>query len=461
MDETRIHTPTATGVSGNTLGGIPVESPETRKSLIYSLWDGILSNGMLALAETFAIAAAVALQAPVMAIALLSCLPLFLGSMGQFFLPGLINPKRGRKFYVLLGVRLQSAFLFLTGFMGWLPEPYAVWGYLAAFVLSGMFGNSVVGLWVAWMGDLVPPNIRGRHFAWRNSFFAWSHLSVSLTAGVVARDFTSQSAPWVLFAAVFGLAALLRYLSMRCIEKQHEPIPEGTEETRTAIWFKPSRDFLTYAGATALFQGAAAMVGPFFGVWYLRDLQFNYLTFAIAAACTVVGSIVSLPFWGRFADRHGNRLTLRISGLLICMVPLPSLYFHDPLPIWIINVFGGLSWAGYNLASFNFMLHAAGRKNQVRHIALASALTGTAILVMTLLGGFLATRLPVIFTWPLQTLFLLSAGMRLATYLLFFTRLADFGEKPQGSSEEAFAVIPGYRVGMGLLRNAFRAFRGV
>src|SRR3712207_1179146 len=69
------------------LGGIEVGSPLVKKALLFSFWDGILCNGMIALNETFTIAGAVSLKASPMAIAMLSALPALLGSVAQFFVP--------------------------------------------------------------------------------------------------------------------------------------------------------------------------------------------------------------------------------------------------------------------------------------------------------------------------------------------------------------------------------------
>jgi hypothetical protein len=142
------------------------------------------------------------------------------------------------------------------------------------------------------------------------------------------------------------------------------------------------------------------------------------------------------------------------------VVPLPYLFFTSEPAVWLINAGAGIAWAGYNLVSFNHMLSASENKNRARLTAYASTVTGIVVFTMTLLGGFLATRLPTLFAWQLQTLFLLSALVRLATFSLFFPRFHEYAPPPGQGAEELFNQIPGYRVGLGLLRNFFRAFRG-
>jgi len=394
-----------------------------------------------------------------MAIALLGSTPLLLGSLGQYFLPAVVDVRHARKAHVLVGVGLQSTFLLLTAVTGFLPGPYAAWAYVASIALAGVSANVTTASWASWMGDLVPLEIRGRHFAWRSRLFAFVNLSVAMLAGFSAMSYSTQNAPWTFFTGIFLAAGLSRAVSYQMLKRQYEPpVPRAD---RAPDWrVLPSHDFRTFCWAHALMQGAAAMSAPFFTVWYLRDLHFNYLALALTSSCTIVGNIVSLPVWGKLADRLGNRAILRVSGLLVCMVPLPYLLLTSQTAVFAINVVGGISWAGYNLVSFNHLLSASENKDRARLSAYASAVTGVVVFTMTLLGGFLATRLPAWFTFRLQTLFLASALVRLLTFSFFFPRLHEYGPVAGQHAQELFNEIPGYRVGLGLLRNFFRAFRG-
>ena len=441
------------------LGGIEVPRPEVRHALVLSFWDGTFSTAMVALTETFAIAGAVSLHAPTMAIALLGSTPLLLGALGQYFLPAIIDVQHARKTQVLVGVGLQSCFLGVAAFAGFLQARFAAWAFIACIVLAGVSANVTTSAWVSWMGDLVPAEARGRHFAWRNRLFAFVNLSCALSAGVLAANYSTRNAPWTFFTGLFLVAGLCRAMSYQMLRRQYEPPISPLH--RDSEWrVRPSKDFKTFCLAHALVQGAAAMSGPFFNVWYLRDLHFNYLALSLSSCSTIAGSIISLPLWSRLSDHLGNRATLRWAGLLVGLAPLPYLFCTSAVGIWLINAGAGVAWAGYNLVSFNQMLSASENKNRARLTAYASAVTGIVVFSMTLLGGFLATRLPLWFAWQLQTLFLVSALVRLVTFFYFFRRFHEYAPPAGQNAQDLFNEIPGYRVGLGLLRNFFRAFRG-
>lgn len=402
-----------------TLGGLDVGSPLLRQALIYSLFDGMLCSVMVAMADTFSVAAAVRLKAPAMTIALLGSGPLLIGSVGQFFLPLFLNPNQTRKHYVVASVRFQASFLILAGLTGFLPAPYSAWLYVAAFILYGSSGNLFAGLWTSWIRDCVPPQVRGRHFAWRNRFFSLVQLTCAISAGVIARNYSSQNAPWLLFCLLFFIGSIFRFGSGQCLSMQYEP-KQSRLPTRSHVFgFRPSKPFLGFCLAVALLQGTTAMAGPFFNVWFLRDLKFDFLIFTIGTACTVLGTIAFLPVWGRLTDSIGTSKVLRVTGLMCALVPLPYLFGSTPLAVWLFNFYSGIAWGGFNISNFNYLLRTTEKEKSDHYIAFASAVTAISVLLFSLIGGFLSTRLPVLFGWQLQSLFALSSLGRLIVVFVF------------------------------------------
>jgi MFS family permease len=440
------------------LGGIYVGPPLIRGALLNSFRDGIAANGMLALNDTFTVAAAISLRASSMGIALLSSLPALLGSLAQFFLPAWADPAKGRKHYILLGVRLQCLFLFVAGLTGWLPGRWAPAAYIACFVSAAVSANMTGPYWVAWMGDLMPGSARGRHFAWRSVFFSWMYLACSLTAGLISRRYGAHNAPWTLFACVFATAAALRSISYFFIRRQHEPVA-APPEPFAPLKFRPGGEFFRYCAATGLYQGAASMSGPFFAVWYLRDLHFNYLFLSIVLSLTVLGSITFAGFWGRLADHRGAGRVLWIAGFLAALVPFPYVFSCNRWVLWAGAFYSGATWGGYNLANFNQMLNATDRRHRSHYIAFGSLVIGLIGCAFSLLGGFLATRMPVITTWPLQSLFLLSGLLRLGVFLLFFGKFREYRQPITAAPMDIYMELPGFRMGAGLVRTVYRGIK--
>lgn len=360
-----------------------------------------------------------------MTIALLGSAPLLIGSVGQFFLPLFLRQGQTRKHYVVASVRIQAMFLLLAGFTGWLPKPFDSWAYVLAFVLYGSSGNLFAGIWTSWIRDLVPQPIRGRHFAWRNRFFSLTQMVCAVTAGIISRKYSSATAPWIFFTVIFFIGSVCRFISAQCISMQYEPLTVRFP-TKSQVWhFRPSRNFVWFCLSVALFQGATALSGPFFNVWFLRELKFDYLTFTIATASMIAGTILFLPVWGNLIDTIGTSRVLHLTGLMCTFVPVPYLFWGNPISVWLSNFYSGLSWGGFNVANFNYLLRTTEKEKSDHYIAFASAVTAICQFTFSLLGGFLSTRLPVLFTYQLQTLFFVSMIARLAVITVFFGKFSQ------------------------------------
>ncbi len=450
-------TPIATGETH--LGGIYVGPPIIRNALLNSFRDGIAANGMMALNETFAVAAAVSLRASSMAIAMMSSMPMLVGSVGQYLLPALADPNRGRKRYVTQGVAGQVIGLALAACAGWLSPHWAPWVFVILYACSSISVSLSGQYWVAWMGDLMPGSARGRHFAWRSRYFSLMYLSCSLTAGMISRRFDSHHAPWILFFCVFATSALLRSVSFSFLVRQHEPVSGAALEAFSPLRFRPGREFLQYCLATGLFQGAASMSGPFFAVWYLRDLHFNYLFIAISLSLTVLGSIASSGFWGRMADHHGTGPVLFASAMLVAFIPFPYVFSENRYVLWAACVFSGASWGGYNLSNFNHMLTVTDQRHRSHYLAFSTLIIGLLGCGSSMLGGFLATRIPVIMGWRLQSLFLVSGLMRIAFVLILFRGIRRSKAHAPANPLVIYMELPGFRTGAQLIRTVFRGFR--
>lgn len=439
------------------LGGLIVGDSVVKNALSVSIVEGSLCTVMIALTETFAVAAAITLKAPPMAIGLLGSLPLFLASLIQLLLPSLLSPARGRKFYVARGAFLQALFLIACALTGLMKPTVAPYLFIAFFILSGISGSTIGFLWQSWIKDLTPEPIRGRHFAWRNRIFAAIQLCCTLGVGFLARRYTVHTTPWQFYLLIFLVAASFRLSSSVLLHCQFEP--------RTILKKMPlrlrslPRPFLVYAALAALLQGATAFSGPFFSVWFLRDLQLDYLSFTIASAATLSGSLVFLPLWGRWADKFGNFALFRLTALLIAIVPFPYLFWDSREAVWLFNCYSGIVWSGFNLSNFNYLLQASGDEAPERNLAVAAAFSGIAVFCGGALGGIAATRVPELFGWQLRSLFFISGSARVVIALILITVLRPVSGCGAQSAVRLFESLPGYRSGMGLYRTFFRAFR--
>jgi MFS family permease len=162
---------------------------------------------------------------------------------------------------------------------------------------------------------------------------------------------------------------------------------------------------------------ATYVASPFFAVYMLKQLGFSYGIFVIVTASATVANFLFMGFWGRRADKSGHLNVVRLTALMIPLVPVVWLAGHDLIYLIIIQVFSGFAWSGFNLASTNLLYESAAPERRTRAIAVFNALSGTAMCVGAAIGGVIATRLPEIAGQSFLTLFLLSGILRAAAVI--------------------------------------------
>ena len=168
------------------------------------------------------------------------------------------------------------------------------------------------------------------------------------------------------------------------------------------------------------------IAAPFYTAYMLNDLQFSYTVFMLITVSSVLGSLLAMFFWGKFIDNHGNKKVLYICGMLLPLASLPWVFFKTPVTLLIFEFIGGIIWAGFNLASANFIFDATTPQKRIRCISYFKLLNGIAIFTGAMIGGVLATHLDKwIFISSLPVLFLISTIGRLIISVVFLPKFKE------------------------------------
>jgi hypothetical protein len=321
--------------------------------------------------------------------------------------------------------------------LGWLPTEHGLAVLFASVLASAVLATTGAHGWISWMGDLVPPAVRGRYFGFRNAVMAALALATALV-GAAAYDALEARATGAGQAAVYGAAALAGALAFVAILRQHHPPPKPHPAPRA-----PYRRLLLEAwrrpGAGRVFaffvawNVAIGVAAPFW-VKYM-DVTLGMSAAEIATQGTI-GPVVAVFVsrgWGRLVDRIGVRAVLLLNALCIGTIPF-YWFFARPgflFPVWIDAVAVGVFWSGFNLAAFQVPLAASAYRGGTVFLGLFSAVTGIALGLSALGAGLVAEAMGpgpfVVLGAPLtnlQVVFLASGVLRLASCGLAF-RLPD------------------------------------
>ena len=411
---------------------------QVRKNLKNSVLDASFYSAMVGLTQNYISPFALAMKATTTQIGFLTGIPSFAQVLTQLVAPGLAEKVRSRKNLIVLGS-------FLHGLM-WLPVlliPYVFHSHQVAWLIA--FVTLLVGFdslgnapWNNMMADIVPGAIQGRYFSVRNRVGSFVSFLLSFVAGGILQALTGNI--FLAFAVIFAGALFSRFASTYFLSQMDEPrvaVPKvkqpGLFKLSLTLGSTNIGKFILF---NALMNVAVMFSSPFFSVYMLRDLQFNYLTFVIVNSASTLATLLFMPLWGKRVDKFGTIQVLKVTSLFVPMVPVMWLFSTNMYYLCFAQALGGFAWGGFALAFGIFLYYAAPPENRIRYIALSNTLMFGGAALGSLLGGIVAPHLPAVMGNKLLTIFLISGAARAVIVVLFIPGIHEMRLVPRSSFRE-------------------------
>ena len=374
------------------------KDPRTEQSLKHSVRDGVAYSVMAGAGEQYLSAYALFLKATTAQISWLAAFPSLFGSFAQLFSAWLASRIGRRQAIILFGVVLQTAMWLPIIWLPYLFPAYAVTILIVGAALYHAGGHLATPVWNSLMGDLVPERRRGRFFARRTRLMSMTNFLALVGAGLLLHGFEIAERVRFGFMLIFTVAALARLYSATQLARMHEPerVPVTIDwPALSGLWQRMrGSDCVRFTSFFAAMQFAAAIAAPFFVVYMLRDLGFSYLQYMSATALAVLAQFGSLRMWGRLGDIFGNRVILTVTGSVIPFFPMLWLVSPHFAYVVVLQMFGGLFWAGFSLSASNYLYDSVSPERRAAYSAVHNVLTSIAIFAGALLGGFLSLVVP-------------------------------------------------------------------
>jgi len=382
------------------------------------LWvDGLISNVSESFITSFVSPFAMALGATNGQIGALSATTNLASALG--LLPGArLSERSGRRKRIvvltggLAGRLLLIAVASLPLFLG---SPAIIYAVVAFFALRAFFNQVGYPAWSGLVADLVPKAIRGRYLGARNIGLAIAALIFTPLAGRLIESIGGVGGYQVslVVAAVIGLIATVVFSRIKEPQPTHPVNASQTHGISSLSLLRGHRQFARFTGVALIWNLSLMIAGPFFSVHLVRNLHGTPTQIGLLAAAYSVGNILGQRLWGRLNDRRGAAWVMRVTGLLIPVVPV--MWSTAPGPWWLLPVelTSGFMWSGYLLANFNLLLGLAPESQRERFVAIYQTVVFGAAFVGPLIGAVLAD------TITIPHLMWISAAGRMVAALVF------------------------------------------
>lgn len=347
-----------------------------------------------------------------------------------------------------VGIARLLWLILLFGVIGW------SWGWVNSLQLeiltllivlgSHLLGGLGSASWLSWLAIIVPRRLRGRYFGIRNSAASLTNLVCVPLAGLLISHWyggTLQGYGVVLLVSiVFGILSLgCQYFKvdvnpqlqnavsehpkqkgrgaevqgMQCglgsLPQEQLPLSRGEEMTSvillreankplsgdSAVNFWENSNFLVFLLYFGLWMLAVNLSAPFFNLYMLDTLQLDVSWVTLYGSLQAGANLLMFMFWGKLADKIGNRPILIFIGILVALTPLLWLGIspnHIAVWLWLplLHILTGGTWAAIDLCNNNMQLGIAPLKNQSLYFAIASAVAGFTGALGTTIGSCIA-----------------------------------------------------------------------
>jgi len=229
---------------------------------------------------------------------------------------------------------------------------------------------------------------------------------------------------------MFAIAMLFRLASWVFLKKMREPAYIWDEEKGVSFLGFVRKARKTNFGHFVLFIGimnfSVFVAAPFFAPYMLERLGFNYLLYTVINAAATLATILTMKRWGVNSDIFGNRKVLGLTAGLIAIVPSLWVFSTDPLYLIAIQLFSGIAWAGFTLATANFVYDSVEPSKLAKYFAYQNVIIGAMVVLGAITGSLILgnIRQP-FFGSNYLFLFTVSSALRLCTAFIFVRKIGE------------------------------------
>ena len=412
-----------------------------------SIYEGSATSVMSGAGDSYVVPYALVLNANNAEIGFLTSFVNLFSSFSQLYSSKLVYT-HSRKKVVLFAVFMQALLwlsLIAVGFLYWqgILKNEVVLLVIIFYSIIAIFGGIANPSWFSWMGDIVPVKIRGEYFSKRNIICGLIALIVTVTASFLL-DYMKNIGFLIFgFWILFGLASLGRFISLLFFTKMYEPKTKVDKKNYFTfsqfIKKAPSTNFGRFSIYVGLINLATYFASPFFLVYMLKDLNYNYVWFTLVNFSSAIFTAISLPLWGKIGDYYGNKKLLTIGAIIIPFAPLPWLIFKNPIAlIFTAQIIAGFGWAAFNLAASNFIYDAVTPQRRAICVAYYTVINGVCIFIGAFLGGLFAEYIVLSWINVLLIIFLISAVLRVIFSLIMIPKIKEVRNIPENKERLNF-----------------------
>jgi MFS family permease len=369
---------------------------------------------MNGVAGTFLGVYAVRLGASTQLMGLLTALPALVTIVWSIVAGSIVEKQRHQVPIILTAAALQRGGYLLVALMPFatfLRQADALVALAALVTLPTVLFNVAFSPLLA---EVVPSDKRGRVVSLRHLILSLVSTGAGLVGGWVLDRIAFPYNYQILFA-VAAIASLLSLPHLRRLQVTEAAplLPPPTRIRWLERWKKKAQrlgqegGFWRFAAGTFVYYWGLYLPIPLYNLYRVRELGASEAWIGLLTMAFNLSSLLPYVFWGRQADKRGNRWALLVSTAGMSLYPTLTGLSLRVEPLLLASVWGGLFSPGFSVSMFNALLDNAPVDRLPTFVGIHTTLVNVAAFLAPLLGSALAE------TWGIRMVLLASGGVRL------------------------------------------------
>lgn len=293
-----------------------------------------------------------------------------------------------------------------------------LFAYLLYFYIQ-IAGALSAPLWQSWMSDLVPKDMIGSYFGFRNLIHGAVQIPAMFLAGAIL---DSLGENWKGFGTLFLIAGSLGALNGYFLKIQYEPPYKPREAsvsiTKAVKFLLKEEHFKNFLLGFAFWQFAIGVGTVYINVMLLKEVEFSYLQISVLNAVGMFIGTLFQPFWGKLGDRYGFQYFLKVCLWIHAIVILLwALTPRSFLYVFFLQIIIGIFvTAGTSQLVFYTLMYTAPSSLKTEAFSVFNSLSN-----LSLFAGSLVASVLVALLENISLPFGISA-IRLTMFISFFLR---------------------------------------
>ncbi len=269
--------------------------------------------------------------------------------------------------------------------------------FVALFIVISVISVPASIAWTNWMSDIIPEKERGFYFGRRSIVAGLIAMIAGILMGRLLDKVPDKN---IGFTSIFAIGAAAGFISYYLLTRL--PDAKNTSSSTDSfsfdlIWRKTQKvfsekNFMNLVWFNVSWAFALSFMGIYLNIFMLKELKMSYTLITAFGMISTASNLTLTPFWGKMADKYGNKPIMLICGNIVGITPFlwlittPTNYF---IVIPVLYVLAGVAWSGFNIGAFNIVLKLAPKEDRAYFLSVNMLLPSVTAFVGPVLAGVL------------------------------------------------------------------------